>query len=184
MSNKDTEREIDFDSWLQFATLILNRSTQHIAAMDNRIYYVLAGDTALLVLLSGGIIAFLDKLPILFSIALLFPIALGGFSLWFGIKGFRPKVSPKLFSDEQRPRDLHMLSTDIGKHTREEYVKSLLELDSEDVKNEITQYIYDLEILLKTKSKLFDRAMVFFKWALITGSLCVVLVMLIRGFHG
>lgn len=182
MSNKDAKPEMDFDSWLRFAILVLNRSTQHITAMDNRTYYILASDTAILILLGGGIIAFLDKLPILFSIAFLFPILLGGASLWTGIKVFRPKVSPKLFADKKRPEDLHMLSTDIDKHTREEYVKDLRKLGSEDVKNEITQYIYDLEILLKTKSKLFDWATIFFRLALITSVVCVILVILFHIF--
>jgi hypothetical protein len=173
-------QELDFDSWLQFASLILNRSIQHITAVDNRIYYILASDTALLILLGGGIIVFLDKLSIYFSIVLMLPIVLGGASLWIGIRVFRPKIGSKLLADKKRPTKLHMFSTDIEYRTREEYVKDLRELGLENIKNEIAHYIYDLGILLRTKSKLFDKAVILFKWTLITSIFCVISFMLFR----
>jgi hypothetical protein len=55
MSNNDKGQGAGLDCGLQFANSILDRSVQHVAAIDNRINYVLAVHTALLVLVGRGI---------------------------------------------------------------------------------------------------------------------------------
>ena len=166
----------EHDLWFSFATLILDRSNQHIQALDSRINYVVATVTAMLLLLGGGLIALMNS-PLVESLVLvMIPMIPAGVSLGFGISALRRKRAGKLAVDKTRPSGMHMYSSDIIYRTRAQYVDSLLQVSDSSARIEVAQNIYDLQLLIRDKHSSFDNALMWFRVSLVSCGACLLML--------